>query len=558
MTAQSRVRRLGFIFLAAVSSLGALLILTSITLAIPATSSNVIAVNPGESIQAAINAANPGATIVINPGTYTESLTLNKAVSLTGVNSATVIIRAVANQRVLMVTGSVVNQSVTIANLTLTKGNVTSGKTCPAYCGGGILITGTAQPGLQYLIITDNRAGERGGGLYADGPLTLTHVTFISNTVQHAGGGAYIKGNAVANDDYFERNECLGSTADCAGGGLMAENMLTLNNSRFMSNTVVGGTFGGYGGGVYAGRAVTVTNSDFENNQCAGSFCTAGGLYAFQTLTANDTVFKDNSAINGVGGIYVVGGAALINDRLENNQGVGLDSDGAVSATDTVVSDNQNSGMRVRSATLVRGRFENNQSIDVMAKTLTLTGTQFGGNIAGRAVYLNNFGTPSDSRIVNALFAGYGVAVFMDSPSSSVAILQSTMAVKDFSPSTAIVANQGTVVVTNTIVVSHTTGIKQISGTVHEDYNLFFGNATNLSGTISGGTHDVFGDPNFANPAINNYHIISPSAAIDAGVNADVTTDLDGIPRPVGAGYDIGAYEHINFTAHVYLPLVRK
>ena len=61
------------------------------------------------------------------------------------------------------------------------------------------------------------------------------------------------------------------------------------------------------------------------------------------------------------------------------------------------------------------------------------------------------------------------------------------------------------------------------------------------------------GDPAFVDPANDDYHLGSGSAAIDAGVDAGVASDIDGDPRPAGIGYDIGADE---FAVHVYLPLI--
>lgn len=48
----------------------------------------------------------------------------------------------------------------------------------------------------------------------------------------------------------------------------------------------------------------------------------------------------------------------------------------------------------------------------------------------------------------------------------------------------------------------------------------------------------------FVDPAANDYHLKAGSPAIDHGsALSDVLTDLEGNPRPAGAGYDIGAYE---------------
>ena len=54
----------------------------------------------GSTIQACINFAANGDTISIPAGTYSESLTLDKAISLTGALSTTTFIHAISNQRV--------------------------------------------------------------------------------------------------------------------------------------------------------------------------------------------------------------------------------------------------------------------------------------------------------------------------------------------------------------------------------------------------------------------------------------------------------------------------
>ena len=56
----------------------------------------------GATIQQSIDSASPGDTILINAGDYTESLTLGKAVSLTGALSSTTILHAPPSSSVSM------------------------------------------------------------------------------------------------------------------------------------------------------------------------------------------------------------------------------------------------------------------------------------------------------------------------------------------------------------------------------------------------------------------------------------------------------------------------
>jgi hypothetical protein len=65
------------------------------------------------------------------------------------------------------------------------------------------------------------------------------------------------------------------------------------------------------------------------------------------------------------------------------------------------------------------------------------------------------------------------------------------------------------------------------------------------------------GDPLFLNPDGGDYHIGEASAARDAGVPSGVTIDIDGEPRPMGLGWDIGADEFYTLLK-TFLPLGLK
>src|SRR5713101_5480671 len=78
--------------------------------------------------------------------------------------------------------------------------------------------------------------------------------------------------------------------------------------------------------------------------------------------------------------------------------------------------------------------------------------------------------------------------------------------------------------------------------------NISFQNANGdymdgATGTVQ--DHNLFGiNPLFVNPATSDFHLHAGSPAIDAGVTlAQVPVDADGIIRPQGMAYDIGAYE---------------
>ncbi len=103
---------------------------------------------------------------------------------------------------------------------------------------------------------------------------------------------------------------------------------------------------------------------------------------------------------------------------------------------------------------------------------------------------------------------------------------------------------------TNTILVGHKIGIGVALGSSATLEGTLWGSGTWANGTDWGGDGsvvtgdvDIWGDPAFVDPDGGDYHIGPKSAAIDAGIDAGVNSDIDGNSRPIGAAYDIGADE---------------
>lgn len=59
-------------------------------------------------------------------------------------------------------------------------------------------------------------------------------------------------------------------------------------------------------------------------------------------------------------------------------------------------------------------------------------------------------------------------------------------------------------------------------------------------------TNPIPSDPNFVDPTnpARNFHLLPDSPAIDAGTAVSVSRDFDGILRPQGIAFDMGAYEY--------------
>lgn len=219
------------------------------------------------SIQAAINAATAGDTVLAHAGTYTEHLVMKEGITLLGEgwDSAT---GTVINGGAPVLPGSVisipngVSAATVISGVQLTNGHAEY---------GGCLYTGTGAPVIRNTWLYDCMAALGGGGVMVAG--AFGSVVVANNLVQdNAATGAY-------------------------GGGILVwpDASPVVNANAIFSNTAgIGGgiAFGTYG---FSGAVVTATNNIIARNVSLSSGREGAGVVAWQRPLhlINNTVYHN-------------------------------------------------------------------------------------------------------------------------------------------------------------------------------------------------------------------------------------------------------------------------
>src|SRR5438128_2698897 len=178
---------------------------------------------------------------------------------------------------------------------------------------------------------------------------------------------------------------------------------------------------------------VTATNTIFLDNSAGGNG--GGACISFGSGSLRGVHFKNNRAGGQGGGLYASGGASLVITSSEFISNSALSQGGGISII----------GVNVD---LVNSLFARNQSID-------------------------------------------GAALALNGLSNRVNLVHNTIADTSLNPGQAIAVFNGTVGITDTIIVNHNIAIARTGGSVFEDYNLFFGNTFTVAGTVASGGHSL-------------------------------------------------------------------
>ena len=287
-------------------------------------------------IQAGINAAASGDTVLVAPGTYFENINFNgKAITVKSLSGAAKTI----------IDGSQLNTVVTFSSGETTKSVLTgltirNGSANPY--GGGIFIQNSS-PSLIGNIITGNQATNGGGGIGIVSGSPVIQNNTISDNHQNphvdlgVGGGAImINGPSSAQ---IVGNKITGNSWTASSGGVTIQSA----TAPMLMNNTISSNSGYDGGGLWVedtSSVLIVQNAIIGNTANNG-----GGVYLFPLhttetfLMVNNTV-ADNKAETGAE-LYVFGvddQSRFFNNVFAGGSGIDAvycDADGGSIFTDT-------------------------------------------------------------------------------------------------------------------------------------------------------------------------------------------------------------------------------
>lgn len=388
--------------------------------------------------------------------------------------------------------------------------------------GGGIRLENCTSL-LQRVTFSNNAAtncNNGGGGLWTRiGSLSLLDSTFEGNTNSGAvvnTAGALIDGNT------FTGNTGNGLVVSSWGDPVVN---ITVTQNLMQNNT-------GYGMIVPVRAAsLVVDGNDFIGNANSGlKLMAKSDTGTVTAVIMRNNLFQDNSTTSNGGGAHLTGAVDVLFNRFLGNHANGKGggvyqseycSDGtSYSCKDNAIAVYDGNLFRGNSAAEGGGLY----SIPQFSDNLNIT--------YRNTVFLNNTVTGTGSAIY-----------FYRYRNTPVTFAHLTVANNTGGDGAMIYQMMGNTFFTNTIMYSGTIGIKRHADYITLDHVLRYDVITPTLNAGTWGLTDlspITGPPAFT---ADGYHLTAASAAVDAGVDMGVISDIDEDPRPLGAAPDLGADE---------------
>jgi hypothetical protein len=419
-----------------------------------------------------------------------------------------------------------------------------------------------AKPGDEILVATGAFTGVNArprNDVLATG--LVTQLVYISKTVTMRGGYStdFSAWDPIANPTILDAQ---GQGRVIYITGNISPTLEGLHITNGDGTNLKGGVVldGNAGGGLYAISATLFLRHDHvSNNTVVGSQSGGGGVYvAYGVAMVSDSAIVSNTSEAGGGLAFVISDALLRNNQIISNTaqleagGLGFGSGSHVTIIDTMIMSNTAQAGGGVYATY-GATADLNSSIVQGNRAVGGSSSDGGGGIWVGAISSIAM-TNSVVRDNQAAKASPGIVIRI----SDARLWHTTIAGNVGGSGSGLELSSGTAALTNTILVSHAVGISvTASSSVTLNGILWFDNGANTGGAGAFSVTNAYtANPDFA---ADGFHLTSASAAIDKGVYAEVTTDIDGEPR-LGHTPDLGADEYWlpGALRRLYLPLILR
>jgi len=261
-------------------------------------------------VQAGINAAHDGDTVLVQPGRYIENILFNKFLTVASLYLteqdedyiASTILDANGNGQVVKFDLRA-NGNALLSGFTITNGRGSTGS--GIHCN-------TFNPIVSHCRIVGNEAEQYGGGIYARSNLTIRNCLVSGNSAGSMGGGIFYAGDGTLSRVVITDNEC-----SQYGGGIY----LTRSNAR-VEYCAVTSNRASSGGGIYCTAECEPT---LLYTVIADNFAHTGGgmlLHRYSVVALENCTLARNRADSLAGGLFCVwaSGGVLHNTIFWDNQ----------------------------------------------------------------------------------------------------------------------------------------------------------------------------------------------------------------------------------------------